>query len=80
MDVFNRSVKKSKTIKSMPDKEKLKLYKYYKQVKFGDNNTSKPWSIPFETRAKWDAWNSVKGMSKEEAMKRYTAVVNQHLT
>ena len=28
-----------------------------------------------EARAKWDAWNSVKGMSKEDAMRQYIAIV-----
>ena len=30
-----------------------------------------------EARAKWDAWNSVKGMSKEDAMHRYIDVLTQ---
>jgi hypothetical protein len=30
-----------------------------------------------EARAKWDAWNSVKGMSKEEAMKQYIEIVTK---
>jgi diazepam-binding inhibitor (GABA receptor modulating acyl-CoA-binding protein) len=30
-----------------------------------------------EARAKWDAWNSVKGMSKEEAMKQYIDIVTK---
>lgn len=37
----------------------------------GDVEGSAPWSIQFEAKAKWDAWNSVKGMSKEEAMQKY---------
>ena len=32
---------------------------------------SQPYKVQFEARAKWDAWNSIKGMSKEEAMKKY---------
>ncbi len=79
MEAFNKSVADVKKIKSMSNKEKLNLYKYYKQVNFGDNNTPKPWAIPLEPRAKWDAWNSIKGMSKEEAMRKYVAIVNKHL-
>jgi hypothetical protein len=30
-----------------------------------------------EARAKWDAWNSVKGMSKEDAMKQYIEIVTK---
>lgn len=30
-----------------------------------------PWAAQLEARAKYDAWASVKGMSKEEAMQHY---------
>ena len=55
---------------------KLSFYKYFKQVKSGDCNTSQPWKVQFEARAKWDAWNSVKGMSKEDAMAAYVKLFN----
>jgi diazepam-binding inhibitor (GABA receptor modulating acyl-CoA-binding protein) len=29
--------------------------------------------VQLEARAKWDAWNSVKGMAKEEAQRQYAA-------
>eukprot|EP00049_Salpingoeca_infusionum_P001006 m.44153 g.44153 ORF g.44153 m.44153 type:complete len:99 (-) comp10822_c0_seq1:246-542(-) len=50
---------------------KLGFYKYFKQATVGDNTTSQPWAVQLEARAKWDAWTSVKGMSKEDAMKAY---------
>ena len=31
--------------------------------------------IQFEARSKWDAWNSVKGESKESAMQNYIDIV-----
>lgn len=31
--------------------------------------------MQFEARAKWDAWNELKGMSKEEAMQKYVDLV-----
>jgi len=30
-----------------------------------------------EARAKWDAWATVKGMSKEDAMKAYVDMFNK---
>lgn len=30
-----------------------------------------------EARAKWDAWNALKGTSKEDAMKKYIELVNE---
>ena len=36
-------------------------------------------AIQFEKRAKWDAWNTRKGMSKEDAIREYiTEVDAQH--
>jgi acyl-CoA-binding protein len=29
----------------------------------------------FQARAKWDAWNGIKGMSKEDAQKNYIDLV-----
>jgi hypothetical protein len=43
----------------------------------GDVEGTQPWAVQMEARAKWDAWNSVKGMSKEDAMKQYIDIVTQ---
>ncbi len=42
----------------------------------GDVTGSQPWAVQLEARAKWDAWNGVKGKSKEDAMKEYVALVD----
>lgn len=55
--------------------EKLKFYAYYKQATEGDVTGAQPWAVQMEARAKWDAWNGVKGMSKDEAMKKYIELV-----
>ncbi|GHP03654.1 diazepam-binding inhibitor-like [Pycnococcus provasolii] len=54
---------------------KLAYYKFFKQATVGDVEGSQPWQVQFEARAKWDAWNSVKGMSKEEAMQKYAELL-----
>ena len=51
--------------------EKLKLYGLYKQVIIGDCNISEPWSINFEAKQKYDAWNKNKGMLKTTAIEKY---------
>ncbi|KAI0789848.1 acyl-CoA-binding protein [Abortiporus biennis] len=51
--------------------DQLYFYKYYKQATVGDVNTSRPGLLDFVGKAKWDAWNSVKGTSTEEAQKLY---------
>jgi diazepam-binding inhibitor (GABA receptor modulating acyl-CoA-binding protein) len=50
------------------------FYKFYKQSKNGDCNIPEPSFIYLEEKTKWSAWNSIKGMSKEDAMKKYCEV------
>lgn len=58
---------------------KLNFYKYYKQSTIGDCNTPQPYIYQFEKRALWDAWNSIKGTTKEEAMKMYIYYADLYL-
>jgi len=51
--------------------DQLYFYKYYKQATIGDVNTSRPGLLDFTGKAKWDAWNSVKGTSQEDAREKY---------
>jgi diazepam-binding inhibitor (GABA receptor modulating acyl-CoA-binding protein) len=50
---------------------KLDFYKYYKQVTIGDCNITQPWGFQIEARAKWEAWNNIKGTTKENAILSY---------
>ncbi|EKF30905.1 acyl-CoA binding protein, putative [Trypanosoma cruzi marinkellei] len=61
----------STTAKHVNDTTKLKFYGLYKQATIGDVNVPKPWMMDLVGRAKWEAWNELKGMSSEEAMRRY---------
>ncbi|XP_033020468.1 acyl-CoA-binding protein-like [Lacerta agilis] len=49
----------------------LGIYSHYKQATVGDVHTDRPGMLDFKGKAKWDAWNSLKRMSKEDAMKAY---------
>lgn len=55
------------------DELKLKLYAYYKQATHGPNDTPKPKFYQFVESYKWDAWNKLGDMSREEAMRNYIA-------
>jgi acyl-CoA-binding protein len=55
----------------------LKFYGYYKQAVSGPCNTSRPSLFKVVERAKWDAWNSVKNLSKDEAMYNYIEEVKK---
>ncbi|KAK7033346.1 acyl-CoA-binding protein [Favolaschia claudopus] len=73
---FNKAVEivgalpKDGPVKPSQD-DQLFFYKYFKQAKIGDNNTTRPGMLDFTGKAKWDAWDSVKGTSKEEAYAKY---------
>jgi acyl-CoA-binding protein len=53
------------------NEEKLNFYALYKQATVGPCNTSQPWQINAKERAKWDVWNNLGKMSKEDAMVKY---------
>jgi acyl-CoA-binding protein len=49
----------------------LKLYALYKQGSMGDNSEKKPGFADMVGRAKWDAWNTLKGTPQADAMQQY---------
>ncbi|XP_034718512.1 acyl-CoA-binding domain-containing protein 5A isoform X2 [Etheostoma cragini] len=49
----------------------LKFYSYYKQATVGTCNIPRPGFWDAVGKAKWDAWNSLGDMPKEEAMAAY---------
>ncbi|KAF9223691.1 long-chain fatty acid transporter [Gyrodon lividus] len=63
-----------------PDQDtKLQYYAYYKQASEGDVSTPRPGMFDFVGKAKWDAWNGVKGTNKEDAQKKYIQLLVQDL-
>lgn len=57
--------------------ELLELYALYKQGTSGDATGSRPGMMDFKGRAKFDAWAGKKGVAKEDAMKKYVALVDR---
>jgi diazepam-binding inhibitor (GABA receptor modulator, acyl-CoA-binding protein) len=73
---FENAVAESKNLSERPDNATLlKLYALYKQATAGDNAEKKPGFGDMVGRAKWDAWNGLKGTSKEDAMQQYVALI-----
>ncbi|XP_006868684.1 PREDICTED: acyl-CoA-binding protein-like [Chrysochloris asiatica] len=69
---FDKAIEEVRNLKAKPaDDEMLFIYNRYKQSTVGDVNTEWPGMLDFKGKAKWDAWNDVKGTSKEDAMKAY---------
>ncbi|XP_026015172.1 acyl-CoA-binding protein-like [Astatotilapia calliptera] len=77
-DAFDKAVEEVKILKQKPNQQEMgDLYGLYKQATVGDINTERPGFLDFTGKAKWDAWNARKGLSKEEAMAKYVALVEE---
>ncbi|MBX2935005.1 MAG: acyl-CoA-binding protein [Ferruginibacter sp.] len=76
---FDEAVANSKLLSQKPGNDVLlQLYSLYKQSTEGDVSGEAP-SNPFDfvNKAKYDAWASLKGKPKEEAMQDYVELVNK---
>jgi diazepam-binding inhibitor (GABA receptor modulator, acyl-CoA-binding protein) len=75
-DDFEAAVANSKTLSERPDNATLlKIYGLYKQATVGDNGEKKPGFGDMVGRAKWDAWNGLKGTSQDDAMQQYVDLI-----
>ena len=73
---FEQAVAASKNLPERPDNQTLlKLYALYKQATTGDVDGKRPGFSDMVGRAKWDAWNEIKGTSKDDAMTQYVALI-----
>lgn len=74
---FNAAVANSKNLSERPDNATLlKIYALYKQATAGDNGEKKPGFGDMVGRAKWDAWNGLKGTSADDAMQQYIDLID----
>lgn len=75
---FLLCTKSVNNLKTRPtDEDLLFLYGHYKQATEGNCNKSKPLFINFKECAKWDAWNKLMNLPKEEAMLLYIKKVKE---
>ena len=73
---FEQAVADSKNLSERPDNmTMLKLYALYKQGSTGDVDGKRPGFTDMVGRAKWDAWNELKGQSCDEAKQAYIDLV-----
>ena len=72
---FEQAVKDSKSLPEKPDNMTLlKIYALFKQAG-GDVDGKRPGFSDMVGRAKWDAWNTLKGKSSDEAMQEYIDLI-----
>lgn len=73
---FEQALADSKTLDERPDPmTMLKLYSLYKQASSGDASGERPGVTDMINRAKWDAWEALKGTSTDDAMQQYVNLV-----
>ncbi len=74
---FTDAVVASKELTQRPDNATLlKLYALYKQASVGDVEGVRPGFSDMVGRAKWDAWNEIKGLSADDAMQQYIELID----
>ena len=73
---FEQAVAASKSLPEKPDNMTLlKIYALYKQASSGDAEGKRPGLSDMVGRAKWDAWNAVKGQIGNDAMQAYVDLI-----
>jgi diazepam-binding inhibitor (GABA receptor modulating acyl-CoA-binding protein) len=75
---FDQAVADSKNLPEHPDNTTLlKLYSLFKQASVGDVQGERPGFSDMVGRAKYDAWDALKGMPKEAAMQQYADLIDE---
>jgi acyl-CoA-binding protein len=77
-DQFTQAQADSKNLPERPDNMTLlKIYALFKQASSGDASGERPGFTDMVGRAKFDAWDGLKGTSKEEAMQQYIDLIEE---
>jgi len=75
---FDQAQADSKNLSERPDNMTLlKIYALYKQASAGDAEGKRPGFTDMVGRAKFDAWEGLKGTSKDEAMQQYIDLIEE---
>ena len=75
---FDQAQADSKNLSERPDNMTLlKIYALYKQASTGDTDGKRPGFTDMVGRAKFDAWEALKGTSKDEAMQQYIDLIEE---
>ena len=73
---FEAAAANSKKLPERPSNDVLlQLYALYKQGSEGDVQGKRPGFTDMIGRAKYDAWAKVKGVARDDAMKKYVDLV-----
>lgn len=77
-DQFTQAQADSKNLPERPDNMTLlKIYALYKQGATGDVTGERPGFTDMVGRAKYDAWDQLKGTSQDDAMQQYIDLIEE---
>lgn len=77
-DKFKEAKARVEKLSKRPSNDQLlDLYAFYKQAMEGDVAGARPGMLDLKGRSKYDAWAKRKGLSKDDAMKKYVAMVDK---
>ena len=76
-DFIKASEDVQKLSKKPDNKTLLQLYSLYKQATEGDVTGDKPGAFDMVKRKKYEAWQKLQGIQKEQAQKAYIELVNR---
>ena len=75
---FDQAQADSKNLSERPDNMTLlKIYALYKQASAGDVEGKRPGFTDMVGRAKYDAWDGLKGTSQDDAMQQYIDLIEE---
>ena len=75
---FEQAAKDVHALAERPDNDTLlRLYALYKQGAEGDVSGPKPGFFDFVGTAKYEAWEKLKGLSNDDAKKKYMDLVKR---
>ena len=76
-EAFQAATLRAKDLPHQPNDVLLDLYGLFKQATAGDVTGDKPGMFDFKGAAKYDAWESRRGMPQDEAMQAYVDLVDK---
>ena len=75
---FEDAAQRVQNLPERPDNDVLlQLYALYKQATEGDVHGDRPGMMDFAGKAKYNAWEDLKGKAKDDAMAEYVALVEK---
>lgn len=76
-EAFESATERAKKLPHQANDVLLELYGLFKQATEGDVSGEKPGMFDFKGAAKYEAWESRRGLSKDDAMQAYIDLVDR---